>query len=126
MARRKSKILTEAEAELMEILWTRKEASVQDVCGALEGRLAYTTVATMLGILEKKGYLRHRIEGRMYIYSPARLKNDERSNVLRHIIHSFFEGSQKKLFAHLIQGSKLSREQLQELREIIDKVEKER
>ena len=69
MARRKSPTLTEVELELMDVLWDRGEATVADIVEALpEERLAYSSVLTMMRILEQKGYVTHEKEGRAFIY----------------------------------------------------------
>ena len=125
MARRKSKILTEAEAEIMQILWQKEKASVQEICNELPSQQAYTTVATMLRVLESKKYVSHIVDGRTYIYSPLREKEKEQNNVLKYITQRFFEGSVKSLLVHLVQGDNLSKEQLQELRSIIASKEEE-
>ena len=125
MARRKSKILTEAEAEIMQILWQKGKASVQEICNELPSQQAYTTVATMLRVLESKKYVSHIVDGRTYIYSPLREKEKEQNNVLKYITQRFFEGSVKSLLVHLVQGDNLSKEQLQELRSIIASKEEE-
>lgn len=118
MPRQKSKILTDTETNIMDILWSKKEASVQEVSEILGS--AYTTVATMLGVLEKKGYIKHRTDKRTYLYSPLREKKDEQQNILQYIKQRFFEGSTKSLFAHLIKADNLNEEQLEELKNIID------
>ncbi|WP_372370946.1 BlaI/MecI/CopY family transcriptional regulator [Candidatus Uabimicrobium sp. HlEnr_7] len=125
MARRKSKILTEVETEIMQILWEKKRASVQEICEALQSKQAYTTIATMLRVLENKKYVSYIVDGRTYIYSPLREKKKEQSNVLKYITQRFFEGSAKSLLLHLVQGDNLSKEQLKELRDLIDSKEKE-
>ncbi|BBM83825.1 BlaI/MecI/CopY family transcriptional regulator [Candidatus Uabimicrobium amorphum] len=126
MARRKSKILTEVEAEIMQILWKKGQASVQEICNELASKQAYTTVATMLRVLESKKYVSHVVDGRTYIYSPLREKEKEQNNVLKYITQRFFEGSVKSLLVHLVQGDNLSKEQLQELRDIINSKEEEK
>ena len=125
MARRKSKILTEAEVEIMQILWQKGKASVQEICNELTSQQAYTTVATMLRVLESKKYVSHVVDGRTYIYSPLREKEKEQNNVLKYITQRFFEGSVKSLLVHLVQGDNLSKEQLQELQSIIASKEEE-
>ena len=72
MARRKTNTLTELELELMNVLWRKGRATVQEIRDALAEQrpLAYTSISTMMGILEKKGYVNHESVGRSYVYSP--------------------------------------------------------
>lgn len=104
----------------------KKEVTVQDVVKALDSKLAYTSVATMLGILEEKKYLAHKTEKRTYIYYPIKDKAQERSNVLKYITQSFFDGSFKSLLAHLAQGNDLTNENLDELKDIIRSAEEKK
>ena len=74
MPPKKSNTLTEAELRLMKILWARGESAVSDLVAATsdETQLAYTSVLTTIRILERKGYVVHRQEGRALLYSPSR------------------------------------------------------
>ena len=78
--RRRSTTLTEQELEIMKIVWEREKASVRDVYEALLERrkVAYTTVMTMMKILEHKKYLKKTLADRAYIYRPARPKGKHR------------------------------------------------
>ena len=105
MARRKSPTLTEAELRLMDVLWSRGDATVNDVVAALgDPPLAYNTVLTTLRILEKKGYVKHRESGRAFIYAPRVGRDQARSNVVDYVVSRFFDNSPRALMLNLIDG----------------------
>lgn len=118
MARKKSPTLTEAELRLMEILWEKGRASVAEVVEALprEVPLAYSTVLTTLRILEQKGYLHHRTQGRAFIYQPVVDRGKARRSALRHLVERFFDNSPELLVQHLLEQKALGREELQRLK----------
>ena len=104
MARPASPTLTDSERAIMEVLWKRKEASVRDVVEELSRKkpVAYTTVLTMFGILDKKGLVSHRTEGRAFIYRPAISRAEARRQALENLLRQFFNGSPDVLAQHLI------------------------
>ncbi len=117
-----SRLLTEAELELMGILWKRGEGTVHDVIEGLpRGReLAYTTVSTILRILEQKEFLRSRKSGRSHIYSPRVTKAEYEASSLGHLVARVFENEPSLLVRRLIETKDLSRDELAELRRILD------
>ena len=122
MARKKSPTLTEAELRLMEVVWERGEATVADVVAALEQRegLAYSTVLTTMRILEQKGYLAHRQEGRAFVYRALVDRSQARRSAVRHLLASFFDGSPEQLVLNVIDEEKLDMAELERLRRIVD------
>jgi len=108
---------TPLELEILKLVWDRGEATVRDVYEVLRDRrrVAYTTVLTMMGVLERKGHLKKRAEGRSFVYQPAR----PRARVVRAMVREFldrvFGGSAEPLLVHLIEDRRLTRRQLQEL-----------
>ncbi len=122
----KSKMLTDVELELMTILWRIGEGSVASVMAELpEGRdLAYTSVSTIVRILEQKKILKTRKEGRCHIYIPLLSKADYEAKTVRHVVENVFEGAPVTLIRTLLDTVNLKDEELEELRQIINKNEK--
>jgi BlaI family penicillinase repressor len=122
MARKKSPTLTEAELRLMNVIWTKGNASVGDVVDALSKRspLAYSTVLTTLRILEDKGYLGHRKSGRAFIYYPLVDRAQARSKALRFMISRFFNNSPELLVLNLLEEEKIDPEELERLKKRIE------
>lgn len=121
MPPRKSNTLTEAELRLMKILWRRGEAAVTDLVEALpEGeQLAYNSVLTTIRILEQKGYVEHRQEGRAFVYWPCVKENDASRSEVRNVMNRFFGNSREKLLLSLLGDEEVSTEELARLREAI-------
>ena len=116
-------LLTDAELELMLILWKLQEASVHDVLAGLAGQkiMAYTTVSTIIRILEKKGFVASRKVGKGHLYSPQISKQDYESRTLGHVMGKLFENTPVALVARLIDDHKLSPEEIAELKQLLDK-----
>lgn len=121
MARKKSPTLTEAEYRLMAILWEKGPATVGEVVDVLgDPPLAYNTVLTTLRILEQKGYVRHKANGRAFIYRPVVEREDAQRNVVQHVVSRFFNNSPRELVLNLIESEQVDARELERLREIID------
>ena len=122
MARKKSPTLTEAELRLMEVVWERGEATVADVvaAGAEREPLAYSTVLTTMRILEQKGYLAHRQEGRAFVYRPVVDRGQARRSAVRHLLSSFFDGSPEMLVLNVIDEERIDLAELERLRGLVD------
>jgi predicted transcriptional regulator len=122
MPRKKTTGLTDAELRLMEVLWRAGPSTVQNVVDALEtsGPLAYSSVLTTLRILEQKGYLRHRKEGRAFMYEAVVGRDQARENAVTHLLRRFFENSPEQLVLNLIDGKRIGAKQLQRLRKRIE------
>src|SRR6202047_4238358 len=99
MPPKKSITLTEAELRLMKILWARGESAVGELVAAMpEGAaLAYNSVLTTIRILEQKGYVRHRQEGRAFLYSPCVAEQEGGRSEVCHIMERFFGNSRERL-----------------------------
>ena len=115
--REKSPTLTPQELELMKVVWRRGTATVRDVYEALLERrqIAYTTVMTMLNVLEKKGHLAKRAEGRSYVYAPVRTKQRVLGAMVREFVERVFDGSAEPLLVHLLEERQLSEKDLDQL-----------
>ncbi|MGZ5279720.1 MAG: BlaI/MecI/CopY family transcriptional regulator [Pseudobdellovibrionaceae bacterium] len=122
---RELKMLTEVELELMTILWKLGEGSVNDVMEGLpENReLAYTSVSTILRILEQKGVLKTRKEGRGHIYMPQLKKTDYEARAVRDVMDRVFEGTPIAMVRQLLGSVDIKSEELQELKSLIQKLE---
>jgi BlaI family penicillinase repressor len=122
MARPPSTTLTDSERAILEVLWKKKEASVREVADELSKKkpVAYTTVLTMFKILDKKGLVTHRTEGRAFIYSPAISRNEARSHALENLLRQFFNGSPNVLAQHLLSEHDMDLAELKALQEKID------
>jgi predicted transcriptional regulator len=117
------KLLTEVELELMTVLWKKGEGSVADVLEALpaERKLAYTSVSTVLRILEQKGVLKTRKEGRGHIYIPTLEKTEYEAKTIRHMMNHVFEGAPLAMVKQLLDTVSLDEAELDELRQLIEK-----
>jgi predicted transcriptional regulator len=122
MPRPKSPNLTDGELRLMRVLWDRGGASVGDVVEALKERPkpAYNTVLTLLRILEKKGYVTHRKDGRAFIFMPLLDKEHATRSALAALVNRFFEGSPRLLMLNLLEDEQLSPEALEQLKRRIE------
>ena len=127
MARRKGKILTELELELMHVLWRKGSASVQDIRDALadERPLAYTSISTMMGILEKKGYVAHETVGRTYVYSPVVERNRAQRSLIHNLLQRLFHGSPALLMLNVIATEDITTSELDHIRRAIDRRKRE-
>ena len=120
MARKKSPTLTEAEVRLMEVLWSRGEATVGDVVDALGTPApAYNTVLTTLRILEKKGYVRHRTDGRAFVYSAKIGRDEARSTVIDYVVSRFFDNSPRALMLKLLDADQIDDAEANRIRALL-------
>lgn len=103
MARRRSKIFSERELEVMNAVWKLKKATVKEIRKEMGGEEAgaYTSIATMLKLLENKGALRHEQEGRAYFYIAVSSKEEEQEKALRYILNGFFDGDMNRFMEAL-------------------------
>jgi predicted transcriptional regulator len=125
MPPKKSPTLTEAELRLMKILWTRGESTVNDIAAALPEKdaIAYNSVLTTIRILEQKGYVQHRKEGRAFYYVPLVAEREAGSSEVRLLLSRFFGNNREKLLLSLLGDDEVTPEELQRLREAIQQAE---
>jgi predicted transcriptional regulator len=121
MPPRKSITLTEAELRLMKLLWERGDSAVSDLVAAMpDGEpLAYTSVLTTVRILEQKGYVRHRQEGRAFVYSACVEEREASRSEIRHTMQRFFGNSRERLLLSLLGDDEIDADELQRLKEAI-------
>lgn len=115
------------EREILEIVFQLEEASVADVIGRMASPPAYDSVRTMLRLLERKGFVKHRQDGTKYVYRPTQRKSSASRSALSHLMATFFENSVADTVAAALdlKSDDLSREELDKLQELIDKARKE-
>jgi predicted transcriptional regulator len=118
MPPRKSNTLTPAELRLMRILWARGESAVADLVCVVED-LAYTSVLTTIRVLETKGYVTHRQEGRAFLYSPAVAEHEASRSEVRHVLERFFGNSRERLLLSLLGDGEIDPEELKRLKQAI-------
>ena len=124
MASKTPLVLTRQELALMKVVWRAGHATVREVYEALreERRVAYTTVMTMLNILESKGYLRKEPEGRAYRYHPTQPERRVMTALVRDFVDRVFDGAATPLLAHLVTDTRLSKPERDALKRLIDGV----
>ena len=127
MPPKKSITLTEAELRIMKLLWTRGESVVSDLVAALpDGEtLAYNSVLTTIRILEQKGYVDHRQEGRAFVYRPCVAEHEAGRSEVRHVLSRFFGNSRERLLLSLLGDDEISPAELKRLREAIQNASEE-
>jgi predicted transcriptional regulator len=128
MPPRKSNTLTEAELRLMKLLWARGESAVSDLVAAMpDGEaLAYTSVLTTVRILEQKGYVTHRQEGRAFLYSPCVAEREASRSEIRHTMQRFFGNSRERLLLSVLGDDEIDPEELSRLKALIAKASQDR
>ena len=118
----KSELLTSVELEFMMVLWRIGKGTVRDVLEILnqQEKRAYTSVATVLKVLEEKGYLKTAKQDRTYVFSPLIAKEEYEHRTLRSISNTLFDGTPTALVARLVDDEDISEQTIQEIRDIID------
>ena len=113
--------LTDQELEIMKVVWKRESATVRDVYEALlqHRKIAYTTVMTMMGILEQKGHLNKSSSERAYVYRPAQPKAKVVGNMVQDFVKRVFDGSAQPLLVHLVENKEIDEEQLKEIERLL-------
>src|SRR3569833_2096120 len=111
--------LTDREADVMQALWDHGPSLVAEVRERLSDELAYTTVLTVLRVLESKGYVGHREEGRGHRYFPNVKQKVARRNAIQHLTDKLFKGSAELLLSHMVSEQSLSPEQIQRMRRLL-------
>ena len=120
--------LSRRERQIMDILFARGRAAGTQIQEALPDKPNYSSVRTILRVLERKGYVRHVEEGLRYVYEPTVARETAIRSALQRIIRTFFDGSAKEAVAALLDPSAfhLSEEELSELARVVDRAKAER
>jgi BlaI family transcriptional regulator, penicillinase repressor len=117
--------LTPQELAIMKVVWRLEKATVRDVYNALRAKrsVAYTTVMTMMKILEEKGYLLKTRLDRAYVYRPARPRTQVVGAMVRDFVDRVFDGAAGSLMLHLAKDRRLSKDERTRIRRIIEEME---
>ncbi len=115
--------LSAVQLEIMELVWERGEVTVQDVWRALSAKrtVARNTVLTLMTRLEAKGWLRHRAAGNAFLYTAARKRGSVLPQFVSHVVDTVFQGSVFGLVSALLEARPVSKEEAEEIRDLIDK-----
>lgn len=113
-------LFTDRELDVMAVLWDMGSGTVAEVKERLQDPLAYTTVLTILRTLEEKGRLAHKEEGRAYRYYPLVQRTEARESHVRRLTRKLFQDSPELLVTQLVADERLSQEQLERLRSLLD------
>ena len=113
--------LTGQELEIMKVVWRLETATVRQVYEELlkQRRIAYTSVMTIMNILERKGHLKRRQEDRAYVYVPAKPQKQVIGSMVREFIQRVFNGSAEPLLVHLVEDEQLTEQDVEEIRRSI-------
>jgi predicted transcriptional regulator len=119
---RKSETLTEAELRLMDVLWLKGSATVQQVLDGLPDKpaLAYNSVLTTIRVLENKGYVKHVKDGRAHVYMPLVERKEATRSEIRHLVTRFFKDSHELLVLNILEDQGIEAGDLKRLRQLLE------
>jgi BlaI family transcriptional regulator, penicillinase repressor len=118
--------LSRRERQIMNIVYRLGEARVSDVLADIPDPPSYSAVRALLGLLEDKGYLRHKKAGRAFVYRPVITREKRRYSALRQLVQTFFDGSVESVVAALLgPRARLTRRELESIERLIEKKRKE-
>lgn len=125
MGRKPSPTLTDGELRLMRVLWRLGPSTVGEIVDALAGANtpAYNTVQTMMRILERKGFVSHRKDGRAFVFHPLVDESGARKRAIRHVLDRFFDNSPGTLVLSLLENEHVPDAELRQLRDLIERHE---
>jgi len=117
----KKTVPTDQELEILKVVWQRGEATVREVFRDLSGqrKIAYTTVLTMMGILEQKGHLKKTAGERAYIYKPTKPQQQVVGSMVNEFVHRVFNGSAQPLLVHLVENPDIRPDELAEIEKLL-------
>jgi BlaI family transcriptional regulator, penicillinase repressor len=115
------KEITKAQEDILKALWQIKEGAVSDVLDVLpDPKPAYNTVATVIKVLEKKGYLSHKTYGKTNVYFSLVSQKEYAQNVLKETVKGFFNGSLQQMVSHFVKSKSVSLNELEELKQMLE------
>ena len=117
MSRTPSKTFTEKELEIMRVIWGSSEATAREIQARLPGERHYNSVLTIIRVLERKGHLAHRVDGKAHVYRTRQQPDTSRRRVLSHMVRQVFDGSAASLVLHLVDTGALTESDLQDVRQ---------
>jgi BlaI family penicillinase repressor len=126
MSRPKQSTPTDGELEILKVLWSRGPATVRDVLTILneERPRAYTSVMSLMNIMADKGLVTRQADGKAFVYAAASSRESTLGGMIRRLLGSAFDDSSKLLVAHMLDESKPSKDELDEIRKTIDTYQK--
>jgi len=109
------------ELEILKVVWQRGQATVREVYKdlAAQRKIAYTTVLTMMGVLERKGHLKKSAGERAYIYTPTQPQSQVVQGMVQEFVGRVFDGSLKPLLVHLVEDERIDPEELKEIEALV-------
>jgi BlaI family penicillinase repressor len=124
--RPRSDTLTGQELEIMKVVWPKGQATVRDVYDELRQRrtIAYTSVQTMMNVLETKGHLKKEAVDKAHVYTPVRPQQAVVRTMVRDFVDRVFDGSARPLLVHLLKEKGLTERERRELQKLLDKEDK--
>jgi predicted transcriptional regulator len=120
------KPLTATELEMMSVIWRQGPCSVHDVVEALrpERKLAYTSVSTIIRIMEQKGFVKSRKDGRVHLYEAEISKENYQVESLQRLVHTVFDGTPQLVVQRLLSSEQLAQEEIEQIRQMLRKSER--
>jgi BlaI family transcriptional regulator, penicillinase repressor len=114
--------LGRVQLKIMQILWSRGRATAREITETLNESepIAHSTVQTLLRTLKDKGSIDHEVEGRTFVFIPTAQEDKYKRNAAGDLLHRVFGGDMPSLVAHLLKNEKVSRKELDEIRQLID------
>ena len=127
MSSRTPAVLTKRERQIMDALYRLGRATAAEILEAMPGAPSYSTVRTQLRTLETKGHVRHEEHGLRYVYMPTVPRRSARKSALKHLVDTFFDGSNANVVAALLgaEGSRLSEEDLDRIADLVNNARRE-
>ena len=120
---KKMEKLTQKEEEIMQIFWDIEKGFVKDIIAKLQDdKIPYTTISSIVRILENKGFISHNTYGNTYEYYPIVSKSDYKQSIFPEFVTRYFDNSIKNVVSFLVEGEKLTKEDIAELKELISKL----
>ena len=127
MKPRDQSIPTEAELEILSLLWDHYPATVREINELLnlQKEVGYTTTLKIMQIMHKKGLVERNTDNRTHLYSPVIQKNNTQKKLVHDLLDKAFKGSAAKLVMQVLGNHNPSKEELEEIKDLIEKIEKE-
>jgi BlaI family transcriptional regulator, penicillinase repressor len=118
---------TAAELEILNVLWEKESATVREVFEIISASksITYTTVLKLMQIMTEKGLVERDVEGKAHLYRPTVAQNETQKGMVSDLLEKVFRGSAMQLVQHLLEAKKTSPEEMKEIRQMIEKAEKE-
>ncbi len=116
------KEITKAQEEILRILWELNDGAVSDIIKKLpDPKPAYTTIATVIKVLEKKGYVSHKKYGKTYVYFPVVSKKEYAHHIVNNSFKGLFNNSFSQIMSFFVKNENLSLNELEELKQLVKK-----